>query len=195
MTVRPGRHRRGRCSDRWLAAQPGQPTPPRHDRRPWVTGRASRWPSVSSARCSLVPFLPLAPSSPARAPLLGEARNVRLSRIAALGWHPAAKRRTTRRSAASATKQPATSQRGAGRKRHAPVPTSHHAIEAPHRWRQVVGHPRCARRHDEAPAVTTARNEGKTGMLRGACEQAAAGVTCCPACRLGEQFKVGFGAG
>jgi len=76
-------------------------------------GSASKWLSGSTAKRSFEPFLRLAPSEPARSPLSGEERKVRLSRMAALGCavRPAARRNTARRSSASASKQPAANQR------------------------------------------------------------------------------------
>ena len=85
--------------------------------RSWagVTCQASRWPRVSTAACTCDPFVRLAPSEPARAPLAGVDCRVWLSQIAARGWarRPAARRRMTRRSWTIASKQPAASHRRA----------------------------------------------------------------------------------
>ena len=68
---------------------------------------------MSTARWTLEPRLRLCPSQPARAPLSGVERRVRLSSTAAVGCsaRPAAARSTARRSCAAASKQPALSQR------------------------------------------------------------------------------------
>jgi len=91
------------------------PTSPRSSALAGATWRTRRWPSVSSATWTCDPFLRLAPSCPARSPLSGVDRRVRLSRIATLGSaaRPAASRSATRRSSTRALKHPAASQRRA----------------------------------------------------------------------------------
>lgn len=93
----------------WGRDMASLPTSARSSTFAGVTCSANKCPNVSTAMCSFEPRLRLPPSYPARGPLSGVERNVRLSIMAAVGssLRPAARRKGARKSCARYSNTPA----------------------------------------------------------------------------------------
>jgi hypothetical protein len=114
-----------------------------------VTWTARRWTRVSTAMWTFDPFFRLCPSYPVRSPLSGVDRNVRASRITAVGWwcRPANTRPLARRSCATGSNAPLSSHRRAC-------------------WYTAAhGGKSCGRNRQEQPVLTTYRTASNSSRM------------------------------